>query len=110
MVTAEIATALPALALILVAAVWVVMFAASQLRCADAAREAARAAARGEEQAVVRQVAAEVAPDGAVVEVARSDDTVTVEVTAAVPVPGPVSASLPAPSAEGRAVALEEPP
>ncbi|PSL05419.1 hypothetical protein CLV30_104289 [Haloactinopolyspora alba] len=108
MVTAEIATALPALALVLVAAVWTVVFASAQLRCADAAREAARAAARGETAAVVRQVAAETAPDGADISVDRTGGRVVVEVSAAIAMPGPVGDSVPAPTAQGRAVALTE--
>ena len=109
MVTAEIATALPALALVLVAAVWAVFFAASQLRCIDAAREAARVVARGEETAVVRQVAQELAPEGAAVDVERVDGTVTVRVSADVSMPGPVGGVLPAPTARGEAVAWAEP-
>lgn len=109
MVTAEIATTLPALAVVLVAAVWVLAFGAAQVRCADAAREAARAAARGEDAAVVRQVATEVAPDGAVVDVERSArGAITVEVSTEVPMPGPAGGSLPSPSVLGRAVAWDE--
>lgn len=109
MVTAEIATALPALALVLVAAIWAVLFAASQLRCVDAAREAARAVARGEEPAVVRQVAQEVAPEGATVDVEQVDGTVRVRVSADVSMPGPVGDAVPAPTAHGEAVAWAEP-
>lgn len=108
MVTAEIAAALPALALVLAAAVWVVALAATQLRCADAAREAARAAARGENLNVVRQVAEEVAPGNVDVEIERSGSAVTVEVTATVPLPGPIGGSLPMPAVRGSAVAMLE--
>ena len=40
MVTAETASVLPVLVVVLVAAVWVVAAASAQLRCTDAAREA----------------------------------------------------------------------
>jgi Flp pilus assembly protein TadG len=46
--TAELAAALPALALLLFAALTAVSAVRTQLECVDAAREAARAAARGE--------------------------------------------------------------
>ncbi|TDD94755.1 TadE family type IV pilus minor pilin [Jiangella asiatica] len=108
MVTAELAAAFPALVVVLLGAVWAVTLAAAQLRCADAAREAARAAARGEEAAIIREVAAEVAPDGADVEVERGDGTVTVRVSARMSMPGPLADTLPAPTVTGQAVALAE--
>lgn len=109
MVTAEIATALPVLVALIIVAVWSVAAAASQARCADAAREAARAAARGEDDAVIRKIAEEVAPRHATITVDRANGRVVVEVQAGVPVPPPFSGSLDGPRVRGRAVAVEEP-
>ncbi|MGH8775896.1 MAG: TadE family type IV pilus minor pilin, partial [Jiangellaceae bacterium] len=100
--------ALPALVLVVVAAVWVVSIALAQLRCADAAREAARAAARGESQAEVTQLAEAVAPDGAIVRVRVEGELVTVEVSARVPVPVPFGESVPAPTVRASAAAVRE--
>ncbi|WP_051425561.1 TadE family type IV pilus minor pilin [Jiangella gansuensis] len=108
MVTAELAAAFPALVVVLLGAVWAVTLAAAQLRCDDAAREAARAAARGEDATIIRQVAAEVAPDGADVDVQRSGGTVTVRVSARMSMPGPLGDTVPAPTVRGSAVALDE--
>jgi hypothetical protein len=110
MVTAEIAAALPALAVVLIVAVWAVALAATHLRCGDAAREAARAAARGEPQHVVRDVALAVAPDGADVDIDRSGGMVTIEVSVDVGLPLPGGDGFLGATARGRAVALEEGP
>lgn len=107
-VTAEIATALPALVMVVIGAVWVVSVGLTQLRCADAAREAARAAARGDEPAVVSSVAEAAAPDGAVVQVRVERDIVTVEVAARVPPPLPFGDHVPAPTVRASAVAVKE--
>ncbi len=111
MVTAEIAAALPALALVMVLAVWAVVVATTHLRCADAAREAARALARGESMAVVRQVADEVAPDGAQIGIEPvGGDMVRIEVSSRVGMPGPLGDTVPAPTVRGHAVVLTEQP
>jgi hypothetical protein len=107
MVTAEIATALPVLVALVVAAVWTVTAASIQTRCADAAREGARAAARGEDDAVVVSVAKATAPDGAKVRIDRNDGVVTVEVVAHLRLPPPFSER--GPTIEGKAIALTEP-
>jgi Flp pilus assembly protein TadG len=109
MVTAELAAALPALAIVLITAVWGIGLASAQLRCSDAAREAARAAARGEEPGTVRALAEAVAPDDAVVDVHRSAGKVTIEVRTTVSSPVPFGSAL-KPTVRGRAVALEERP
>lgn len=90
MVTAETAVVLPVLLLVLAGAVAVITVVGAQLRCVDAAREGARAAARGEAVAAVRQIAAEVAPDGAVTVVEVAGDRVRVTVSAEVAPLGPV--------------------
>ena len=107
-VTAEIAAALPALVLVVIAALWTLSLGLMQLRCADAAREAARAAARGDDPAVVRQVAEAVAPTGAVVEVTERDGLVVVEVAVEVRPPVPFADRLPAPTVSAESVAVEE--
>ncbi|TDD70479.1 pilus assembly protein TadE [Jiangella aurantiaca] len=108
MVTAELAAGFPALVLVLLMAVWAVTIAAGHLRCTDAAREAARAAARGEDPAVVRDVAAEAAPQGADVTVDEIDGTVEVQVSVRMNMPGPLGDTLPAPTVSARSVALAE--
>jgi TadE-like protein len=109
-VTAEIAAALPALAVIVMGAVWLVVVALAQLRCADAAREAARAAARGEDTAVASQLAETVGPDGARVQIRLAGDLVIVDVSARVLVPLPFGDDLPAPTVHAQAAAALEVP
>jgi len=85
MVTAETAVVLPVLVFVLAAALAAVSVVTAQLRCTDAAREGARAAARGESGAAVREISAASAPESSVVSVNQDEETVTVEVSAAVP-------------------------
>ena len=106
MVTAEIALALPALVIVVAALITVVVAVAAQLRCVAAAREGARAAARGESAAVVQQLAARAAPDGARVSVRAGGDTVTVVVRATVRPLGVRAAQI---RVSGEATALQEP-
>lgn len=108
MVTAEIAAAFPALVVVLLAVVWALTIAGAHLRCTDAAREAARAASRGEDLSVVRQVAAEAAPEGAAVDVAEVDGALEVQVSVRMGLPGPLGETLPAPTVSARSVALVE--
>jgi hypothetical protein len=105
-----VAAALPALVVVVIAAVWVVSIALAQLRCADAAREAARAAARGDESSVVVDVAKAIASADARVRVRVDGDLVTVEVSARIPVPIPFGDGLPAPTIRATAAALMEQP
>ncbi|MCZ2825362.1 MULTISPECIES: TadE family type IV pilus minor pilin [unclassified Modestobacter] len=89
MVTAETAVVLPVLLLVLAAAVSAVVVVGAQLRCVDAAREGARAAARGEPVALVHELAAQAAPDGATTELDLGE-TVRVTVAATVEPLGPL--------------------
>jgi hypothetical protein len=98
------------LVVIVMAAVWLVLVALAQLRCADAAREAARAAARGEDTAVASRLAETVGPDGANVQIRVEGDLVTVEVSATVPFPLPFGDDLPAPTVHAQAAAVLEVP
>lgn len=75
-VTAELATCLPVLVLLLAVVLSAVSVSGVRVRAQDAAREAARAAARGDAAAADR-LAQQYAP-GAVITIARSAEEVTV--------------------------------
>ncbi|RAW17819.1 TadE family type IV pilus minor pilin [Phytoactinopolyspora halophila] len=109
MVTAELAAALPVLAVVMITAVWGIGLASAQLGCADAAREAARAAARGESMTTVREIATEVAPQEADVVIDESEGLIEIEVRATVAAPPPIGSTL-EPAVRGRAVAIKERP
>jgi Flp pilus assembly protein TadG len=106
--TAEMAVVLPALAVVLVFALWSVAAVTAQLRCVDAAHTAARALARGETSASSVAAARAAAPPDARIVVSRSGDLVVVDVRATARLPGPWSGSLPGLSLSGRAVAPVE--
>ncbi len=82
--TAEFAVLLPVVALLVGVVVALTASAATQLRCADAARAGARAAALGESDADVAAVTRRVAGAGARVAVGREDGWVTVTVESTV--------------------------
>jgi hypothetical protein len=102
MVTAELAVALPALVVVMVAALYGVAVVTAQLRCEDAAAMAARLGARGETAATVRSSALAAAPSGAGLSLARSASTVTATVTVRISAPG-LSGLLPGVSISSRA-------
>ncbi len=77
MVSAELALAIPALVIVVLALAWLVGLGVSQGMVAQAAREGARAGARGESAATVRTVVRQVAPD-AQVSIRRESGSVTV--------------------------------
>jgi Flp pilus assembly protein TadG len=106
-VTAETAVALPALAFVLVAAVWGVSATASQVACVDAARAGARAAARGEPVAQVRAEVLRAAPPRASVDV-RQDPAITRVVVRAVVSP-PRFGLFPPLTLRAQAIAATEP-
>jgi hypothetical protein len=97
--TAELAAALPALVLLLLAGLTAVGAVTTQAHSVDAARDAALAAARGEQ-------APSTGPPGAVASVAVTGDTVTATVRAPVRALG---AHLPRFTVTARAVAAVEP-
>jgi Flp pilus assembly protein TadG len=104
--TAEIALALPALVLLVLAGVTTVAGVGAQLRCVDAAREGARAAARGEPAGHASRVAADAAPaDSAVVVSYAGEDAI---VTVSAHLVG-LSRLLPDVRLTARAVARREP-
>jgi Flp pilus assembly protein TadG len=106
MATAELAVVLPALILVIAAALTAVSVMVAQLRCVDAAREGARAAARGEASAVARSAAERVAPATASVAVSDEGEDVRVTVSARA---GRVGGLLPTFTVSATAVALREP-
>ena len=101
--TAELAVGLPALMLLLFAALTGVGAVTTKGQCVDAAREAALAASRGDSGEVAGQRAA---PPGAVVEVDLDAEVATARVRAPVRLLG---AHLPAITVEATAVAAREP-
>ena len=84
MVTAELAVALPTLALAGLLAITGVQVASVQLRCLDAAGIAARLAARGEHDGDLRAQASAAAPRDARVSVRRTGGLVEASVSAPV--------------------------
>lgn len=108
MVTAETAVVLPVLVLVLLLAVSVLSAVSAQLRCTDAAGQVARSVARGDAEPMAVARGRQLAPAGAVVAVHRSQDEVTVVVTA--PAPGLVglAARVPVPHLRSSAVVLVE--
>lgn len=104
MVTAEFATVLPALVLVLALVLGCVRIGIDQVRCVDAARVGARAAARGDAPEDIVSAARRAAPEGAAVTVGRVGHDVSVIVQAAPVARLPLVGSLPAPSAEARAL------
>lgn len=107
-VTAETAVVLPALVLVLGAAVWCVSVLAAQVRCADAAREGARAVARGEQPALVRDLVLDAAPEGARLTITHASGQVRVVVSAQVRPPGPVLSRIGGIDVSSTAVTLDE--
>lgn len=106
-VTAEMATALPVLILLLAVALAAVAALTAQMRCVDAAREGARAAARGEPPARVSALAGQLAPAGARVQITPAGpDLVAVTVSARAPLLGDLLSPIPV---QARSVALLEP-
>ncbi|MEV4015342.1 TadE family type IV pilus minor pilin [Nonomuraea angiospora] len=106
-VTAETAAMLPALMVVLAAALWAVQAVSVQLECVDAARAAARAAARGEPLDQVITRARTATRHAAQVAVTRDTETTKVQIT--VEVRPPWAQSLPAVRISATAIADTEP-
>lgn len=102
-VTAELAVGLPALVLLVLAALTAVSAVVTKLQCVDAAREAARTAARGEAGEPAGRRAA---PAGARIAVAVQEGTVRATVSVQMRPLGPY---LPGVPVTGVAVAEREP-
>lgn len=80
-VTAETAMVLPALMVVLAAALWAIQAVGVQLECVDAARAAARAAARGEPLDKVRELVQSATHPNARVDISRNPESTKVEVS-----------------------------
>lgn len=102
MVSAELALVIPSILLVLALCLTALALGIDQVRCVDAARVAARAASRGEDPALVQQLAATRAPDGAGVSITTGADGVEVRVEA--PPRVRLLPTLPAASASATAV------
>ncbi len=107
MVTAEIATALPALVVIAAGLLFVIGAVGAQLRCGDLSREAARQLARGQDEATVSREVLVGAPPDAQLRVSRAGGLVTASITAHAPTPGAL-ARLGSLVVSGSATALDE--
>ena len=110
MVTAELATIIPfgvAFAFLLL---WVVSLGLTQIRIADASREAARMIARGEGVDAATKMARTHAPDGATVSVDTESGTVTVTVTARSRMPVPFFSGVGSQTMDSASVAAVESP
>ncbi|WP_344496629.1 TadE family type IV pilus minor pilin [Nonomuraea monospora] len=79
--TAETAAMLPALMVVLAAALWAIQAVAVQLECVDAARLAARAAARGEPLEQVRAFTQAATNPNAQVAITRDPELTKVQIT-----------------------------
>ncbi len=82
MVTAELAVAIPAVVLVLLACLAGLDAAVDQIRCVDAARLGGRAAARGDSPERVRELAQSGAPQAAVITLAHRGGMAVVTVEA----------------------------
>ena len=78
----ELALAMPVLLAAMWVALWAVGAAEEQLACTDAARAGARAAARGESAEAVQALVRSVAPPGAMTSATSAAGSVTVRVVA----------------------------
>ncbi|WP_328808658.1 TadE family type IV pilus minor pilin [Nonomuraea montanisoli] len=78
--TAETAAVLPALMIVLAAALWAIQAVGTHLECVDAARVGARAAARGEPVDQVREVVRSATRPDARVDVLRGPERTQVRV------------------------------
>jgi hypothetical protein len=87
MVTAELAVALPAVALVLVLGSSAVATVADQVRCVDAARAVVRSAARGDARDEALAIGRRLAPAGAVLEVRTGPSLVEASVRSRPPAP-----------------------
>jgi hypothetical protein len=106
--TAELVMALPMLAVVTLALVWLVSLGAAQVRLVDAARETARALARGEQEGLAISRGRDVGPPGTTISVRREGNVVHVEARASI-APPLATFMLPAADQHAEASAQVEP-
>jgi Flp pilus assembly protein TadG len=102
-VTVEAAVAMTAFAVVLSLALTMLMAAADQIRCVDAAREAARLAARGEPE-LAKEAAVKLAPRDAEITINAEGEQIEVTVHAT-----PADGLLPGVHLQAEAFAVREP-
>ncbi|MBC7630283.1 TadE family type IV pilus minor pilin [Aeromicrobium sp.] len=110
MVTAELATIAPFAVAFTFLLLWVVSLGLTQVRLADASREAARVIARGESVDAARRLAMQQSPPGAKVSVDSERGLVTVTVTARSRMPLPFFSGIGARTMGSSSVAAQESP
>lgn len=110
MVTAELATVAPFAVAFAFLLLWVVSLGLTQVRVADASREAARMIARGEPHHAATEVARRDAPSGAKVSVSSRRGLVTVTVRVKSRMPLPFFSGIGARELESESVAAVESP
>ncbi|WP_243395178.1 TadE family type IV pilus minor pilin [Nocardioides currus] len=106
--TAELALGLPLVLAVTVGLAWLLAAASAQIRVVDAARESARAVARGDSESEATAVGAQIAPEGAGIEVVLEGRQVAVTASARIEGPGGLFDFLPGVTVRSRAVALLE--
>lgn len=110
MVTAELMTIAPLGVAFGFLLLWIVSLGLTQVRIADASREAARIVARGESVAAARSLASEYSPHGARVRVAEDGGTVKVTVRVKSRMPLPFFSGIGSRTMESTSVAMREEP
>ena len=110
MVTAELATIAPFAVAFAFLLLWFVSLGLTQIRIADASREAARMIARGEAVQDAKDVARKHAPAGAKVSVDTDSGTVTVTVTVRSRMPLPYFSGVGSQELDSASVAAMESP
>lgn len=110
MVTAELATIAPLAVAFAFLLLWIVSLGLTQVRVADASREAARMIARGESAASATAVARRQSPEGASVRVRTRDGLVEVTVAVASRMPVPFFSGVGSRRLSSTSLAAEESP
>jgi hypothetical protein len=110
MVTAELATVAPFVVALAFLLLWVISLGFTQVRIADASREAARMVARGDAAGDAKDVALHQSPHGARVTVRSAKGFVTVTVTARSRMPVPFFSGIGARTMTSSSVAAQEAP
>lgn len=110
MVTAELATIAPFAVAFAFLLLWVVSLGFTQVRIADASREAARMVARGDTISAAKDVARRQAPAGAHITVDSTRGLVTVTVTTRSRMPVPFFSGIGARTMKSASVAAQESP